>query len=398
VQSLAQDLRVPDVYACVACGHPPLYYALAAAWSRGLGVGGWVPLELGLQWLSLLLFFGFVVVALLILRSCTQRPATLRLAAALIVFWPSSVINSVRVHNDALASLLMLTAMYFIAEWDRRERDRDFYAALIASALALLTKSSGYAVAATLVLFAVLRLRSTGLRRESLRRCAVAIVVLAGVGFLAVGLRQSRNPTILCQKVLGHACDGRYVPAIPDSPRRFVSFDVRTFLRRIDTVPADPFPNRLAKSALFGVTPLGEELGDERHQWLATLLSGLLLAMGAFCLVALPALRGARLRDCRAYWVSTVVLFAFLVAFRIRAPNEFHEDFRHIFPALVPLCLGYATAVERVRLVSRGLHFVGVAVALLMITSSAAFFLRLPGPDPAAPGEPGAPLPAGRAR
>ena len=40
-------------------------------------------------------------------------------------------------------------------------------------------------------------------------------------------------------------------------------------------------------------------------------------------------------------------MFAFLVAFRVRAPNEFHEDFRHIFPALVPLCLGYVKVFER---------------------------------------------------
>jgi hypothetical protein len=166
-QSIALHLQLPDVFACAACGHPPLASALGALWSKVVLVGGWMPLELGLQWLSLLLFLGFVVFALLILRSCDPRPATLRLAAALVVFWPSSIINSVRVHNDALASLLMLAAMYFIARWDAHGRSRDFHAALAASALALLTKSTGYAVAATLLLFAALRLRSTGPKRES---------------------------------------------------------------------------------------------------------------------------------------------------------------------------------------------------------------------------------------
>jgi hypothetical protein len=273
IQFIAQHLRLSDVYECGPCGHPPLYYALAALWSKVVLVRGWMPFELGLQWLSLLLFFGFVVFSLVILRSTTTRPRTLRLAVALIVFWPSSIIHSVRVHNDALASLLMLAAMYFIAQWDRQGRTRDFYAALVASALALLTKSSGYAVATTLVFFAVLRLRSTGLHRATIKRCVTAIVILAGVAVLAVGFRESRRPTTLCQKVLGHACDGRYQPPIPDTPSRFISFDAADFVRRIDTEPLDPFLNRLAKSSLFGFKALGDEFGSERHKTLAVVIS-----------------------------------------------------------------------------------------------------------------------------
>ena len=198
IQSIAQHHRLPDVFACGACGHPPLYYALAAAWSKVVVIGGWIPYELGLQWLSLLLFFGFVVFALLIFRSCTSQPATLRLATALVVFWPSSIINAVRVHNDALASLLMLGAMYFIARWDRDGIRRDFHLALLFCALALLTKSSGYALATTLVLFAAVRAISPGLRRESLKRCALAIVVLGSVAVGAVALRgpSTRGPSV----------------------------------------------------------------------------------------------------------------------------------------------------------------------------------------------------------
>ena len=172
-------------------------------WSKVVVIGGWIPYELGLQWLSLLLFFGFVVFALSIFRSCTSQPATLRLATALVVFWPSSIINAVRVHNDALASLLMLGAMYFIAKWDRDGIHRDFHLALLFCALALLTKSSGYALATTLVLFAAVRAISPGLRRESLKRCAVAIVILGSVAVGAVALRKSQRASHLLSKGVG---------------------------------------------------------------------------------------------------------------------------------------------------------------------------------------------------
>ena len=389
IQSIARDHRLPDVFACGACGHPPLYYALAALWSKVIFSGGWIPYELGLQWLSLLLFFGFVVFALSMFRSCTSRPATLRLATALVVFWPSSIINAVRVHNDALASVVMLAAMYFTARWDRDGRRRDFHLALLACALALLTKSSGYALATTLVLFAAVRAISPELRRDSLKRCVVAIVILGSVAVGVVALRKSEHASTFCQKVLGHACDGRYVPAVVDRPSRFVRFDLRRFVLRMDTLPDDPgrdyFLNRLAKSSLFGVTPLGDELAGPRHQILAVAMSVLLLAMVASCLIALPLLRGGSLRRYRVYLGGTLIMFAFLVAFRLRAPNEFHEDFRHIFPALVPFCLGYAKLFERLGRSSakpswllQGLRGTGIAVGLAMILVSAAFFARLP--------------------
>ena len=116
VDYLIEHLRLPPVdILCTACGHPPLYYAVAALWSKVVLAGGWLPRELGLQWLSLLLSFGFVACALLLLRSFIEDARTFLLAAALVVFWPSSVLNSVRVHNDAMASVLGLAALYFIS-------------------------------------------------------------------------------------------------------------------------------------------------------------------------------------------------------------------------------------------------------------------------------------------
>ena len=378
IESIASSLRLPDVFSCAVCGHPPLYYALAALWSKTVLFGGWMPLELGLQWLSLLLFFVFVVFSLLVVRSCTSRPMTVRLAAALIVFWPSSIINSVRVHNDALASPLMLAAMYFTAEWDKNGRTKDFSAALVVSALALMTKASGYAVATALLLFAALRLGSSGERSRSLKQFITAAGVLGATGLLAIALRASRYPRTPCQLILGSACNGRYVPPLPDSPSRFLSFHFYDFVTRLGTVPEDPILNRLAKSSLFGVMPLGDPFGGADHELLARWLSGGLLAMVAVCLVALALLGRAALRRHRAYLGSVAIMVLFLLAFRIRAPNEFHEDFRHIFAALVPFCLGYAAFVVRLGRYSKLLHSVGVGLAILMIAWSFAFFARVP--------------------
>lgn len=377
IESIA-NLRLPDVFSCAVCGHPPLYYALAAFWSKTVLAFGWLPLELGLQWLSLLLFFSFVVFALLVFRNCGASPTTLRLATALVVFWPSSVINSIRVHNDALASPLMLATVYFIAKWDDRRQSGDFAAALVLATLAILCKASGYAVAAALLLFLAVRFRSRDERHLGVQRFAFAVLIFATTAVLATGLRSSRLQRTPCQLVVGTACNGRYVPPIPDTPARFLSFHPVDFVSRLQLVPEDPFLNRFAKSSLFGVMPLGESFADTRHQLLARGLSGGLLGMVAVCLLGLPQLRGASLRKYRVYLVSFSVMLLFLLAFRLRAPNEFHEDFRHIFPALVPFCLGYATLVGRAGRYSKIIQAVGVAGALAMIGLSVAFFARMP--------------------
>jgi len=344
-----------------------------------------MPLDLCLKWLSLLLFFGFVVFALLIVRSCTLDKTSQRLAAALIVFWPSSIINSVRVHNDALASLLMLAALFFVANWDRTGRKRDLYFAICASALGLLTKASAYAVVVTVLCFVSLWLfrqamhKDKTLLRQGIMQASIALIVFAGVALLAVVLRASRETTTLCQKVLGHACDGRYVPLAVDTPGRYFYFDVPDFVLRMDATPLNPtrdyFLNRLLKSSLFGTTPLGGEFAGTSYERLSVLISLLLLAMILICFVSAPLLRQTDFS--RVYLGSTIIMLLCLLAFRLRAPNEFHEDFRHIFAALVPLCLFYTLIVERLRAFSKVLYVTGVMIGVLMVLSSVAFFVRI---------------------
>src|SRR5207237_687866 len=144
--------------------------------------------------------------------------------------------------NDALASPLILAAIYFTARWDGARRPRDFWLALVASALAILTKATGYIAAATLILFALVHLRTTKAARRDVARTAIAIVLLGAVAALAVFSRLEQSPHTLCQEVLGHACDRRYVPPAPDTPGRFIFFDLPDFIRRMEATPHYPQP------------------------------------------------------------------------------------------------------------------------------------------------------------
>ncbi len=382
VHLIADQSRIPGATDCGVCEHPPLYYFLGAQWVRL--TGPWLPFDISLQWLSLLLFFAFVVVSLSMLRDGLERPSSLWLAAALLSFWPTSIIHSIRVHNDALASPLILAAIYWLAKWDRHERGRDFGMALASSALAVLTKASGYAVALVVAAFALLRFFSVRDRKPAAAgRVALVAVVFASCGLLAVGFRDHKGADLLCSAILGPACRGRYVPPIPDSWARFLSFHPIDFLSHVGTVPTDPFLNRFLKSVLFGVMPLGEDFSATRATTVALVMSALLLALIAIGLWgALPGATGW-LKRHRVYVAAGVSLLACLVAFRLRIPNEFHEDFRHIFSALPLIVLGYCRGLERTR--SGLFATLGRAIALLMIACSVYFFTA--GPRAPAPSE-----------
>jgi hypothetical protein len=106
-------------------------------------------------------------------------------------------------------------------------------------------------------------------------------------------------------------------------------------------------------------------------------MSALLLAVIGVCVAGALQLRGASLQRYRVYLAATGMLFVSLVGFRVLAPNEFHEDFRHIFAALALLCLGYAQAIRGFGSYSKWLTYAGVAIAVAMAISSVAFFLRV---------------------
>jgi hypothetical protein len=92
---------------------------------------------------------------------------------------------------------------------------------------------------------------------------------------------------------------------------------------------------------LFDVQQLGNEFSGEPYTTLAATMSLLLLVMLLACLSGALGLGSASLREYRTYLVSAMIAFAFLIAFRLRLPNERHEDFGTFF--LSSCCSASAT-------------------------------------------------------
>jgi hypothetical protein len=212
------------------------------------------------------------------------------------------------------------------------------------------------------------------------RQCTGAALVLLGTAVLGTAFRQSMPPHTLCQKVLGRACDVPRESFVGNRPSNYLGFDLVDFVSGTDSLAYPPredhFLNGLAKSSLYGVMPLGRDFSGARYELLAVVMNLVLLAMAAVCLAVSPSLRPVRWPLYRVPILAGASLLVLLLGFRIMVPTPFHEDFRHIFPVLVPLCLWYAKAVERLRDWSDWLSRAGLGLGLLMIGASVAFFLR----------------------
>ncbi|HSO00183.1 MAG TPA: glycosyltransferase family 39 protein, partial [Candidatus Nanopelagicales bacterium] len=382
---IVQQRALPPAAKCLICHHPPLYYLLGAGVYAFFEATRAAPPILGLQLFSLLITLGFVVYGVLLARRFFEDPRYIRLTAAFLLFWPYSIHNSVRVHNDTLLGALLVAALYYAVAWYQDGRPRDLYLAAAMSALGVLTKSSAYPLIALLFALIALRLLRPGGRLLLLRRAAVVAAVLAAALTLNTfrkGEGPKGAPADLCHRVLGSACDVHPSSLMENRPYNYIYLDIQGFLREPyvltdkDETGRQLFWNHLLKSSLFGShnkTP-DRETAYELNRHVAAVMSALLLAMVAYLLVGAASASREGLRKYTAPLLALASMVAFLAAFRALLPAPHHTDFRHVFPALAPAALLYAAAVAHFDRKERALGPVGWAMASLFLALSVFYF------------------------
>jgi hypothetical protein len=382
---IEHKLRLPSVGDCTICHHPPLYYLVAALWVRLCRLTHFASYEGYLQALSLVLWLGFVVFALFIVRRFARDRATSALAAALIVFWPYAIMSSVRVHNDILVIALTTAALYFTVRWYDDDRQSAFVWATLLSGLSLLTKSSGIIAAVSLLVLLACRLHQRELRARTLRQGVGALVFFGACAWLSVLNKMESGPVSLCGAVLGRACRALRVPSqlARNGPLNYLYFDLRSFLYEpfIDTLRPETGPdyfwNSLLKSSLFGTYTGSPDTLFTRppNPILAIALNGLLLAMTAYVLFGAIRLTRHHLHRYRVLIMFSVVSLVFSAGFRAAVPLAHHADFRHVLWLLVPGCLFFALTARQFGQKSRALGGIGLGSGILFVLLTIALFL-----------------------
>lgn len=378
---IAENHAIPPAKHCFICHHPPLYYIVAAGVYSFFQATKIAPLPAGVQLFSLAIFFAFLVYGALFARLFSDNARTVRAATAILVFWPYSFHNSVRIHNDTLATMLVAAGMYHAARWYKEDRPRHLFLAALFAGLGILTKSTAYALVAALGVLLAYRFVTRPGRALLLRRGAVAMAFIAAA-FAANSLRTPVGQD-RCHRLFGTACDIRKTDYTGNEPINYLYLDVPKFVSEPYMVIANDksgkqfFWNHVLKSSLFGThnkVP-DRETAYELNRKIAWLLNVGLLGLLFYAAVsgALGVRRG--IRRFAVPLLFAAMSAAVLMAFKIMIPAPHHTDSRHIYFAIVPAALLFAAGREHMRWRSRALGATGTALLAPFLALSVIYFL-----------------------
>lgn len=265
--------------------HPPLYYLTAALVYKAAEVTGSHSGYKALQALSLVYFIGFLVFAVLILKRFAKNPILFHVAVAIIAFWPSGFLHSIRIGNDIGFMFLYTVALYFISEWNATGGTKMLYWGSVFAALTILTKSNGVLLAGIIAILVAVRLLRDKDKWQWIRRGVLAMsicfagYILGSYDNYDYVLKQGRKDWLFAGFLNISPAD----PALKcdNKPVNYFFFDAVTFLTepyistRGEKGMRQYFWNFLYKTSLFGEF----EFADPFHRILATIISALFLVI-----------------------------------------------------------------------------------------------------------------------
>jgi hypothetical protein len=386
--------------------HPPLYFISAALIDKAgnfLGMINNYFLLRVLQFFSLLLSMGFLFCAFFIFQTIMSRIPGFQtmsgkhktsamngqkssqnryicLMLALLTFWPSNIIHSVRIGNDVMFYFLYSLGLLFLVKWYFDHRARSMYSAFIFITLCFITKANALVLyGAAGIVFLMKWLKDRDLKKYLIR--TAIIFVICSVGFwITLGASLEEKLHGSAQNLIVGNRTGSEEIGLENTPWNYLWFDLTDFIKEPYMQPWGEqrgrqfFWNYLYKTALVGEF----EFGSFFHQVLTTLLS--VLFLGMLCLTVLGLIIIIR-NDFKTHLVLLLNLIMLLIAailLRITIPVACSNDFRYILPILIPFCFFYGYTLLSLR--RKGwveLELTGFILAILFAFTSILFITGL---------------------
>jgi hypothetical protein len=356
----------------------PLYYITAAIIykiSNNLAL----DYQTGLQLLSLAYFMAFLTFGVLILQRLCKSPGLFFASTALLVFWPSGIIHSIRIGNDPMYYMLSAIGMYFLMQWLVDEQSKHFYLASLFTALSITAKLNGVLVLGIFGIFFV----STWLKTRQRRKYLINIVFAISVVLLAAYFSLFRSVETKLQDhhfnmLVGNISEMTSIFSVGNNLRNYVYFDVHTYITEpftstwIDAGGRQYFWNFFLKSMLFGEFSFQPAI----EGYLATVLSLVLLQMIAFFFIGFIVM----LRKVNSAHLLMIVWFVLsllsLIYYRHTYPFAPDGDFRFIFPAIIPFIYCYISGIDFFRKgQARFILILEYALAYVFVAVTCLFFI-----------------------
>jgi hypothetical protein len=374
---------LPSPNTCFVCHHPPVYYATAAA---TYGFLQWTHLYgavRGAQLVSLFATFVFLLFGALTVRRFVQAPRLVALATALVAFWPYTIVNSVRLHNDTAVGAVMVAGQFFLVRWYQENKPRDLAWASALASLALLTKSNGIALIATVFVIVVYQLVKQPGRLAMLRRAALPLFGVVAVAAAFTMYRRALEVGDVRHGMLGTAYEIGAQDFTPNEPADYLYFDLETFIRepyvmaRTDGTGREHYWNHVLKSSLFSThnTVADAETSYRWNRRIAEVMSALFLGMVVYGGAGILLARRDSVRRYSVLGVGAAMLFGLHIAFKATVPSGHHADFRFVYPVIVPGSVALVKVIEAFDVRGLVLGTTGKGLASLFIALSILYYV-----------------------
>jgi hypothetical protein len=367
IEFIAYNGSLPPADYCHECFQPSLYYAVAAAvYSTARATHIFDPMQV-LQFLALAWFWVFLVMSARIVLLWFPRQREVQLATALLAFWPAGFLHSARVSNDIPLYAFFATCLYFVLSWWKTNNRKHLIIAAIVAACGVLIKTTMMPLIAAIVILILYRIVSERRVRKAWFPYLLPLSVMI-VG-LAVYVAQS-------------SLRGNMAPPFQDnSPAMYVgnrwkqylvlnsaSYFTSPFVDSLrDGTGRGYFWNYLLKSSMFG--DYSGWFQKPVQRFLALVMAPLLL--GLVILFWIGVARGVSRAARQSLPLLVVIAVSILSVFAVRFYNPYsgNNDFRYIYPVLIPIVL----------LLVGGTRNVGIArpLCFLFCGLSAAFYLTV---------------------
>jgi hypothetical protein len=323
--------------ACWQCHHPPLYY-----WGAATLTG--FPSQLGtrelflLQVATLFLYLAFVFVGLLLLYRASGNSRFAGGAGALLAWWPGGVFLSSRLSNDVPYYFLTALGLYHFFEWQRRRNSLSLSLAVVAALAALFTKTNGLVLVGILFLFL-----AWDCRRKITRAPTIAMAGLA-FGLIAMKMMLAYKGKPVDRL---HQLDGGL--AVHSQIWNFIYVNVIDFVKYpftncwVDTLGRQSFWAFMLKTSLFG-----EYTFESLPLYIAGVVTNLSL-LGILGVVTYGLLEQRKIKTpanllLGAFFVLGITALA---AFRFKVPFACANDFRYIYPVVIPGAFYFMKGLEK---------------------------------------------------
>ncbi|HYH02808.1 MAG TPA: hypothetical protein VEC37_06885, partial [Bacillota bacterium] len=407
IEYLVNHCTIPPVHEGWQTYHPPLYYMVAALVYKLLnlvGISQSVQLWRWIQFLSLVFFIGFLMVIIPIIKNALGKlphspdhnnpntgsesshltPGDPRLglgylAFAMIAFWPSGIIHSLRIGNDGLFYFFYALSLVYLIKWQDDNTPRNAYWSFILITLAFITKANAMVLYLVFGIIYGIKFYQDTKKQQYLARTAVLFLIfIAGFGITFGRMVEQRLNGSQEHFVVANASKLEGV-TVGNKPLNYLSFSFREFLKE---PYVHPFEDRGGRqyfwTYLFKTGLVGEfSYTPKLNAHLTVLMSVTLLLMLLYMLGS-PLVFYRYLQGQLVLILNTVCLIIAAIGLRVSIPASCSNDFRYILPVLIPFGIFFACSIWFYRSQKWDwMEQTGYGLSLMFIVASIAFFLSL---------------------